>query len=209
MDLEVDAEPFAGMSYLNAVANGRSESTMLGFYRGRASWIPEELDGIVVTADLQGIVPHPLTQEPELMGLAVVDQLVDLYLDGLIPSPSRLAAVLAGDFFALADIRGGFGCVAEVWQVFATQFAQVIGVAGNHDDVRQVSRGQGALLDGDWVTMGPLCVGGIGLMVGHSIKPGRRADAVPLDRIDAVVEPFGRIRGRTRGTRSSRDRPHS
>jgi hypothetical protein len=52
MDLEVDAEPFAGMSYLNAVANGRSESTMLGFYRGRASWIPDELEGIVVTADL-------------------------------------------------------------------------------------------------------------------------------------------------------------
>ncbi len=74
--------------------------------------------------------------------------------------------------FALADTRGGFGCVAEVWQVFASQFAQVIGVAGNDDNVRQVSRGQGALLDGDWVTMGPLCVGGTGLIMGHSSKPG-------------------------------------
>ena len=71
---------------------------MLGFYCGRASWIPDELDGIVVTADLQGIVPHPLTNEPELMALAVVDQLVDLYRHGLIPSPARMAAVLAGDF---------------------------------------------------------------------------------------------------------------
>lgn len=61
----------------------------------------------------------------------------------LIPSPARMAALLAGDYFALAETRGGFGCVAEVWQVFASQFAQVIGVAGNHDDVRQVSRGQG------------------------------------------------------------------
>jgi hypothetical protein len=144
-----NAEPFAGMSYLNAVANGQSESTMLGFYRGWASWIPDELEGIVVTADLQGIVPHPLTQKPELMGLAVVDQLVDLYLDGLIPSPARMAAVLAGDFSALAETRGGFGCVAEAWQVFASRFAQVIGVAGNHDNVRQVSRGQGTLLDGN------------------------------------------------------------
>ena len=72
--------------------------------------------------------------------------------------------------------------------MFATQFAQVIGVAGNHDDVRQVSRGQGALLDGDWVTMGPLCVGGTGLIMGHSSKPGRRADAEQLDRIEAVAE---------------------
>lgn len=63
------------------------------------------------------------------MGMAVVDQLVDLYLDGLIPSPARMAALLAGDFFALADTRGGFGCVAEVWQVFASQFAQLIGAA--------------------------------------------------------------------------------
>ncbi len=58
-----------------------------------------------------------------------------------------MAAVLAGDFFALAETGGGFGCVAEVWQVFASRFAQVIGVAGNQDNVRQVSRGQGALLD--------------------------------------------------------------
>ena len=63
------------------------------------------------------------------MGMAVVDQLADLYLDGLIPSPARMAALLAGDFFALANTRGGFGCVAEVWQVFASQFAQVIGAA--------------------------------------------------------------------------------
>jgi hypothetical protein len=109
-------------------------------------------------------------------------------LRGGIPSPARMAAVLAGDFFAVVDTRGGFGCVAEVWQVFASQFAQVIGVAGNHDDVCQVSRGQGALLDGDWVTMGNLCIGGTGLIMGHSSKPGRRADADQLDRIESVAE---------------------
>ncbi len=76
----------------------------------------------MVTADLQGIVPHPLTNEPELMGLAVVDQLVDLYRHGLIPSPARMAALLAGDFFALADTRGGFGCVAE--NLFSPSFCQ-------------------------------------------------------------------------------------
>ena len=78
--------------------------------------------------------------EPELMGMAVVDQLVDLYLDGLIPSPARMAALLAGDFFALADTRGGFGCVAEVWQVFASQFAQVIGaVRRKRCHIRRIS----------------------------------------------------------------------
>ena len=74
------------------------------------------------------------------MGMAVVDQLVDLYLDGLIPSPARMAALLAGDFFALADTRGGFGCVAEVWQVFASQFAQVIGaVRRKRCHIRRIS----------------------------------------------------------------------
>jgi hypothetical protein len=95
-----------------------------------------EGQGVRNTHVSEGIVPHPLTKEPELMGLAVVDQLVDLYRHGLIPSPARMAAVMAGDFFALADTRGGFGCVAEVWQVFASQFAQVIGVAGNHDNAK-------------------------------------------------------------------------
>jgi hypothetical protein len=104
------------------------------------------------------------------------------------PGSQNLFSVFFSMHFALADTRGGFGSVAEVWQVFASQFAQVIGVAGNHDNVRQVSRGHGALLDGNWVTMGALCVGGTGLIMGHSSKPGRRADADQLDRIEAVAE---------------------
>lgn len=47
-----------------------------------------------------------------------------------------MAALLAGDFFASADTLGGFGFGVEVWQVFASQYAEVIGVAGNHDNAK-------------------------------------------------------------------------
>ena len=36
--------------------------------------------------------------------------------------------------------------------------------------------------------MGRLCVGGTGLIMGHSSKPGHRADADQLDRIEVVAE---------------------
>ncbi len=187
--IEVDAEPFEYLNYRNAVGKGESENALLGFYRARASWLPETLEGLVVTADLQGIVPHPHTAEPELMGLAVAERLVELYFDGLIPQPSRMAAILAGDFFALPDQRGGFGCVAEVWQAFADRFHQVIGVAGNHDDVSRLARSRNVqLLDSTSTQLGGLHIGGVGLIMGNPRKPGRRDDHEQYQHLVAMAE---------------------
>ena len=187
-DIDVELRPFATLGYRNAVEHGRSEDTELGFYRARAAWLPPQVEGLVITSDLQGIVPHPHTGEPQLMGLAVVEKLVELYLDGHLPQPVRRAAILAGDFFALPDRRGGFGCVAEVWQAFADNFAHVIGVAGNHDNISRIRHARHVhLLDSSDTTLGGLRIGGVGLIMGNARKPGRREDQDQYQRLEAMA----------------------
>lgn len=60
--------------------------------------------------------------------------------EGKLPPIARMGAILAGDLYSVpeANKRGGYGDVADVWSAFASRFAWVAGVAGNHDDVSSV-----------------------------------------------------------------------
>ena len=185
-----DAAPIDRIRYRNAARGGGSTVETLEITRAHTRGLPDSLDAIVVTSDLQGIVPDPRTSEPALLGVCVAKALEALAFRHVLPPLDRTAAVLAGDFYSVptADKRGGFGDVACVWQAFSERFAWVAGVAGNHDDIAAVECSDRArLLDTDVVALGGLRIGGVGRIAGNPAKHGRRAEDEQLARIALVA----------------------
>lgn len=87
-----------------------------------------------------------------------------------------------------ANQRGGHGDVTTVWDAFAERFAWVAGVAGNHDDTRNLRcDARVVLLDTDEVALDGLRIGGVGLIAGNPARPGRRAEDDQLERIEVIA----------------------
>ncbi len=184
----VDPQPFHRLRYQCAARGGGTERRLLPFLRGRVDRLPAEVEALVVTADLQGVVTSPF-HEPYLLGLAVAECLSEL-AGSQLPDLSRVGVVLAGDLFCVpsADERGGFGDVAEVWNAFALGTRSVIGVAGNHDDVSKLpQRGNQHLLDTRLVELEGLRVGGVGLASGNPRRPGKRDPAEQVEHVGLVA----------------------
>ena len=181
-----DAPPLAHLRYKNAARGGGTVTAHLVVERARASALPEGLDALVLTSDLQGVVPAPRGGPSVLLGVAVAEALDELAFDGALPPADRIGVVLAGDLYSVpgADRRGGHGDVAPVWAAFAERFAWVVGVAGNHDDVAAVATGPRVhLLDGDQREVGGLRIGGVGQIIGDPSKRGRRDEDDQLARL--------------------------
>ncbi len=188
--VELEETAVADLRYLNASRRGGTEVCHLVIQRARVLGLPEDLDAIIATSDLQGIVPDPRTREATLLGVAVAEALEELAFDGVLPPAARTGVILAGDMYSVpeANQRGGHGGVEAVWEAFAGPFAWVAGVAGNHDDVSAVRTDErvvvldtaDALLDG-------LRIGGVGLIAGNPAKIGRRGEDDQLERIDLVA----------------------
>lgn len=179
------------MRYRNAARGGGTETARLPIVVAQARGLPESLDALIATSDLQGIVPDPRTRESTLLGCAVAETLEELAFDGELPPAARTGVLLAGDLYSVpgADKRGGHGDVAEVWRAFAERFAWVAGVAGNHDEVSTVAVGaQVRVLDTDCAELDGLRLGGVGLVAGNPEKRGRRAEDDQLARLELVAE---------------------
>jgi Icc-related predicted phosphoesterase len=184
----LDQAPIHRLLYLNAARGGGTTVETLEIKRARAIGLPDTLDAIVATSDLQGIVPDPRTSEAILLGVPVAEALEELTFGDVLPPTDRTGIILAGDVYALPDKRGGFGDVASVWRAFAKRFAWVAGVAGNHDDVTTVKRADRVhLLDADVVVLDGMRVGGVGLASGNPAKHGRREEEEQLARIELVA----------------------
>ena len=168
---ELKPEPFVTVAYLSACRRGGTESLMLPLLRASASGLPDNVDGVVVTSDLQGIAPtYRSGGAGELLGLALAEALDELANDSL-PAWNRLGVVLAGDLYSApgADQRGASGDVEDVWHAFADRAAWVVGVAGNHDTFgskgtqrRLEGRENVHLLDGATAQRGGVRFGGVG-----------------------------------------------
>lgn len=187
--LSLDPKPLHLLRYLNAARRGGTEVRRLRFEQAVVEGLPRSLSALVATADLQGIVADPATNESTLLGVAVVRTLKELAASGLVPPLSSSGALLGGDLYSVpgADKRGGFGDVRPVWLEFAGSFRWVAGVAGNHDDVSQVKNiGNARLLDMECVEFEGLRVAGVGLIAGDPAKKGRRSEADQLERIALV-----------------------
>ncbi len=189
--VRLDDHPVRELRYLNAARGGGTEVTRLGLQLGTARGLPDGVDALVATSDLQGIVPDPHTRESTLLGVAVAAWLEELGDEGVIPRTVRCGALLAGDLYSVpaANKRGGYGDVSDVWAAFADRFAWVVGVAGNHDDVSAVaSSDEVRVLDGERITRSGLRVGGVSLVCGNPAKTGRRDEGEQLAQVDLVTE---------------------
>ncbi|GAB1544518.1 metallophosphoesterase [Scytonema sp. NUACC21] len=142
--------------------------------------LPDGLEAIIATSDLQGIDQ----KNQRLLGYLVNEELEKLADLGKIPSPKATGIILAGDFYAKIDKRGGVGDVREVWQAFRQSFRWIAGVGGNHDsfgrtqqEMRAFQQGRGIhYLDGSIVCLDGLRIAGISGIIGKATKPFRRAE---------------------------------
>jgi Icc protein len=189
--VQIDDEQIREVHYLNAASRGGIDVERLPVTRGvLAAPLADELDALIVSSDLQGIVPGPGGRS-ELLGVQVAAVLEELAFDAVIPPAARTGVILAGDLYSVpaANRRGGYGDVAAVWAAFAERFAWVAGVAGNHDDVSGVAR-LGArvhLLEGELAAPDGLRISGVGGIIGNPRKLGRRSEADQLHMIERAI----------------------
>src|SRR5687767_15350725 len=95
----IEAAPFHRLPY-SLSASGKSRRCELPFFRAVVDGLPDSLDAIVATADLQGVADAGGT--PVGLGEAVSVAIRRLRGDGRLPAPDRTAVVLAGDLHARA-----------------------------------------------------------------------------------------------------------
>lgn len=178
---EIDSRTFHAIRYTNAGKRGKTESAVLPFNRARVSRLPEGCDALIVTSDLQGVVPT-WRGDSLLLGVALADELLELSERGMLPPPERCGVILAGDLYSApgGDVRGASGDVREVWHALGVANAWVVGVQGNHDrfgpDAAHPFDGEPklALLDVRTVEHGSVRISGIGGVIGDAAKEGRR-----------------------------------
>lgn len=183
--LSITEQPGWYLPFLNA---GKGPG---GFYRetlpvqtGLVDRLPEGLDALIATADLQGRETFesagggPLL----LLGEILPQILADEILPELDIEPQRTAVVLAGDLYTVAALnkRGGSGDVTQVWQAFGREFQWATGVAGNHDTFGNLDHPASRMgknihyLDGEEVELSGLRIAGIGGIVGNPRRRQRK-----------------------------------
>jgi Icc protein len=137
------------------------------------------------------VVPNPQTRLSEPLGVALAGHLASLAANGVIPPAARTGVILTGDLYSdpAAKKRGGFGCVASVWEAFADNFAWVVGVAGNHDDMTAISPLSNLhVLDGETAELDGIRFGGVGGIIGNPDKKMRRSSEAYLALVDRVID---------------------
>jgi len=162
-------------------------ATRLPFTSFVVDRLPEELDGALLMADLQGREPRwSAAERPRLLGDLVAEDVPYLSVEGRIPPPSRIGIILAGDMFARPELdrRGGKGDVRDTWRAFAARCRWVVGVAGNHDVFGEMPPGTRSnpfggedgihFLDGSYVELDGLRLAGVSGIIGNPSKPFRR-----------------------------------
>jgi hypothetical protein len=168
--------------YLNASRDAKVEKKKLPVLHGTVDKLPEGLDAIIATSDLQSVeVSKSNTAPRRLLGEALPDILVEHASVRALLDPERTGVLLAGDLFALVSLedRGGLGDVRPVWRAFASRFHWVAGVAGNHDEfglanaeLESFRTTKGVhVLDGESHVLDGLRVGGVGGILQRGAKP--------------------------------------
>jgi Icc protein len=165
-------EPFHRLPY-SLSPGGSSPDAELPFVHAFVDGLPDVLDAILVTSDLQGVVHVDGRALPLGEAFALVIQ--TLRIDQRLPDRHRTAAILAGDLHPHA----GNDDVLPVWLAVSNVCRWVAGVAGNHDrfDSPGSLKERGAhLLDGSTVTLDGICVGGLGGIVSTNDGAGNRRE---------------------------------
>lgn len=135
---EIEKEPIEKISFLTIPQNSLDPSEYsLPIYKGKIKGLPENINGIVVTSDLQGVVIQ--NDENILLGEILADNLkliFEIYFPKI--NINRTIAFLCGDLYADLIKRGQSGSPTKVWEKFASVFGQTIGITGNHDKFNNI-----------------------------------------------------------------------
>ena len=132
--VRVEQAPFHELPHRTSGPSGKPLRHRLPFHRAWATGLPDGVDALIVTSDLQGREDGGANR---LMGVPVAETLMALVGEGTIPQPQ--AAFLCGDLYDYPDChkRGGTGPVDEVYEAFAGLTPQVLAVHGNHDELAE------------------------------------------------------------------------
>ncbi len=109
--------PFDGVSSRGAIVK-----SALPFLTAVVDCLPQGVDAVVCTSDLQGLELGS-GGTGRLLGEVLSDELEVLSRSGSIPNLERVGVILAGGLFALGHKRGGFGDVRPVWTGLAARCA--------------------------------------------------------------------------------------
>ena len=176
-------EPIHILNYRSPVGDGRVSFETLPLYLAYSEGLPESVDALLLTADLQGVEMDGNDEPARLIGLQLAEELSILSQLGAIPEADRLGVCLCGDLYIDPELqkRGKNGDVRHVWNDFAGRFRWVVGVAGNHDhfgtgpkELAAFSKSPGIhFLDSDIVTLDGISIGGISGIIGNPARPFR------------------------------------
>ena len=176
-------DPIGSISFLNAGKRPKEFFVdQVPVYLLRCHSLPDSLDAVVATADLQGR-EMSANRKSSIDGLKllgeVMPELLETYFESLKVCRTRVGAVLAEDFYSYPDLRGrvGTGDVTPVWQAFSNAFRWVVGVGGNHDTFGErgaFNNSNSYFLDGDRVELDTLRVAGLSGIIGNPKRNFRR-----------------------------------
>lgn len=123
------------LRFRNAAKGGGVESAVLPIRLVKVAALPNDLQALLITSDLQGVLPLWQSASMQLLGEGLVAAYQELAAKAKVPSLAATGVILAGDFYAApaGDKRGASGDVSRVWHAFADAFRWVVGVQGNHD----------------------------------------------------------------------------
>ena len=174
--------PIHQIQYLTAASGGIGViERYLPVLLAEVDSLPNNLEAITITSDLQGIDP----KNQQLLGHLVIEELDKLAENGKIPPLKNTGIILAGDLYAEVNRRSGVvGDIREIWQAFHQRFCWVAGVAGNHDSLGntreeiQIFKQNRSIyyLDGEIRRNGELNLAGISGIIGKKSKPFRRPE---------------------------------
>ncbi|QGJ70356.1 putative phosphoesterase [Planctomycetales bacterium 10988] len=198
--LAFESEPLFQIQFLNAGRrSGEFTTDLLPIHQAKVDSLPDDLDAVILTADLQG---RERFQEAGGKPLRLLGEVLpDCLMKEVFPllglhDARRIGAVLAGDFYTVPglDRRGGTGDVSAVWRAFGDPFAWVVGVAGNHDTFGEGQQTRPRFsspfhfLDGTSVALSGLRVAGVSGIVGNPSRIQRRTEEDFLFQVEWVLE---------------------
>ncbi|WP_318493290.1 metallophosphoesterase family protein [Photobacterium leiognathi] len=177
--VKIEKKPFTTIQYQSSGREG-PRHMFLPFFYAEASGLPEGLNTIVATSDLQGRV------DGQLLGYKLIEKLLMLQkCEGHID-----LLLLAGDLYDDESLKklGATGPVTNLLNAFALNFDCVIAAHGNHDEVQADKLNSSLIvLDGEVGNLMGLKVGGVCGVIGKPTKNQRKSPDVFFKAFDRVI----------------------
>ncbi len=184
--LDIEQQPFYEIAYKSSGARGQVRQCLLPFQRVFVDQLPDGVSSIAVTSDLQG---REQGDRNRLLGEIVSEELSLLSELGDISAVSGV--LLAGDLYDYPECHklGGSGDVTSVWNAFATDFDEVVGVHGNHDTVDELLiTPEVTILDGAVSSHMGITIGGVSGIIGRADRNQRKSVSEFSDCLKKVLK---------------------